>query len=126
MYLVLTRPADAENNDTPYATINVFECQLNFNQTENLYKTREYFPDDAINFGDNTHLYQGFLEYIVVFADDIPVTEESVVLATFTFVHLDMGVVEVSLGPIGTPYFPRQMRRKNHSDRSRRCIGRLI
>jgi len=30
LYLVLTKPTDEQNGDTPYTTINAFECMLEF------------------------------------------------------------------------------------------------
>jgi len=110
VYLVLTRPTDTETG-TPYDTINAFECQLNFNPNPlgKLFKLADVFPGDNVNVGDNSDINQGFLEYIVGFAEDVPVVDESVVLITFHFFHYAPGVIEVTLGPVSDPFIQGQM-----------------
>ena len=105
-YLVLTKPSDTSNNDTPYATINAFECRLNFSISEGLFKLGDYFPSTSLNIGDNTSINQGFLEYIVGIAEDVPVIDESVVLVEFVFLLVVNSVIEVTIGPTSRPSRP--------------------
>lgn len=112
IFLVLTKP---EVDGLPVTQINAFECTLNFNPAGNLFKLAEVFPGDNINVGDNSDIGQGFLEYIVGFGGPHPVTDESVTLVTFTFMHTSAGVIEVSLTPTSKPAFPDQMVYQNAS-----------
>ncbi len=105
-YLVLTKPADTFDNDTPYATINAFECRLTFSNSEGLFKLGDTFPPAALNIGDNTSINQGFLEYIVGIAEDVPVIDESVVLVEFVFLLVVNSVIEVTIGPTSRPSRP--------------------
>ena len=98
VYLVLTRPTDPMTG-TPYPTINAFECRLDFNPIGNMFKLGEVFPGFNVNVGDNGNIGLGYLEYIVGFAEDVPVTNESVVLLMIVFMHTAEGVIEVTLGP---------------------------
>jgi len=106
VYMVLTRP---EKNGIPYETINAFECRLTFDPIGNLFKLGDIFPPQAINIGDNSHIGDGYLEYIVGLGTDLPVTDESVVLIEFLFLHYAPGVIEVSLGPVSAPSIPGWM-----------------
>jgi hypothetical protein len=110
VYLVLTRPTDTETG-IPYPTINSFECRPTFSPIGNLFKLAHAYPTDAINVGDDNNLALGYLEYAVLFLNDVPVTDESVVLITIEFMHTAPGVIEVTLGPanIINPGFPGQM-----------------
>ena len=98
VYLVLTRPTDPMTG-TPYPTINAFECRLDFNPIGNMFKLGEFYPENSINVGDNTNIGLGYLEYVVGFAADVPVTDESVMLVRIMFMHTAPGVIEVTLGP---------------------------
>jgi hypothetical protein len=114
LYLVLTKPADTENGEVPYPAIRYFECRLDFSPFGSLIKTGEYLPATSVNLGETSALYsEGYLEYIVGFATDVPVTNESVVLVTLTFLSLnDPGRIEVTLGPTRNytpPSIPGQM-----------------
>ena len=106
VYMVLTRP---EKNGIPYETINAFECMLTFDPVGNLYKLGDILPPYAINIGDNNHIGDGYLEYVVGLGVDLPVTDESVVLIEFLFLHYAPGVIEVALGPISVPSIPGWM-----------------
>ena len=108
-YLVLTKPADTFDNDTPYATINAFECRLTFSISEGLFKLGDTFPPTSLNIGDNSSISQGFLEYIVGIADDVPVVDESVVLVEFVFLLVVNSVIEVTIGPTSRPSRPGVM-----------------
>ena len=105
-YLVLTKPADTFDNDTPYATINAFECRLNFSLSEGLFKLGDTLPPTSLNIGDNSSISQGFLEYIVGIADDVPVIDESVVLIEFVFLLVVSSPIEVTIGPTSRPSRP--------------------
>lgn len=109
VYLVLTNPTDPQNGGTPYSTINAFECRLNFIPAGNLLLLGDTLPPDAENVGDNTDIGAGFLEYIVEIGTDYPVTNESVVLITFTFLHLSPGTIVVTLTPTSDPIIPGEM-----------------
>ena len=106
VFLVLTKP---EKDGVPIETINAFECTLNFNPAGNMFKLAEVFPGDNINVGDNSDIAQGFLEYIVGFATSHPVTDESITLITFTFMHTAPGLIEISLSPTSKPSVPGEM-----------------
>ncbi|MCK9996179.1 MAG: hypothetical protein KAH56_07860 [Candidatus Krumholzibacteria bacterium] len=108
-YLVLTKPADTANNDTPYATINAFECRLTFSSSEGLFKLGDQLPPTSINIGDQSSISQGFLEYIVGIANDVPVTDESVVLIEFVFLAVVDLSIEVTIGPTSKPSRPGVM-----------------
>jgi len=109
LYLVLTKPTDVQNGDAPYTTINAFECMLEFTPAGNMFLLDEILPPDAVNSGDNTDINTGFLEYIVEIDNDFPVTEESVVLITFTFMHVAPGYIETNLIPTSDPSIPGEM-----------------
>jgi len=98
VYLVLTKPTYTATG-TPLSTINIFQCQLNFNPIGNLYRMAAVFPAEFIDCGGNQFIDLGYLEYGICFNNDIPVINESVVLITFTFMHIAPGVIEVTLGP---------------------------
>jgi len=107
-YLVLTRPTDTETG-IPYPTINFFECQLNFNPTGTIFWLNVIYPVDAVNIGETGNIHLGYLEYIVEFAYDFPVTNESVELVAITFMHTHQDVIEVTLGPTSAPGIADQM-----------------
>ena len=100
VYLVLIKPTDEQNGDTPYTIITGFECQLNFIPVGNLFKLGETFPPNYEPVGDNNNIGLGYLEYIVGMYPGYPVTNESVVLISIIFMHTAPGNIEVTLGPI--------------------------
>jgi len=110
VFLVLTRPTDTLTG-APYATINAFECRLNFNPIGNLFKLGEILPPESINIGETSNILAGYLEYVVGIGTDWPVINESVVLVAFVFLHTAPGVIEVTLGPISNfnPSIPGHM-----------------
>ena len=110
VFLVLTRPTDTLTG-APYATINAFECRLNFNPPGNLFKLGEILPPYSINIGESNNILAGYLEYVVGIGTDWPVTDESVQLIEFLFLHSAPGVIEVTLGPISNipPSIPGHM-----------------
>jgi len=112
IFLVLTKP---EVDGLPVTQINAFEATLNFNPAGNMFKLAEVFPGNNVNVGDNSDIGQGFLEYIVGFAASHPVTDESITLVTFTFMHTAPGPIEVILTPTSKPAFPDQMVYQNAS-----------
>ncbi len=105
-YLVLTKPADTADNDTPYSTINAFECRLTFSPSDGLFKVGDQLPPTSVNIGDNSSISHGFLEYIVGIADDVPVAGESVVLIEFGFFAVVDSRIEVTIGPTSRPSRP--------------------
>ena len=109
IYLVLIQPVDEQNGDTPYSAINAFELMLNFNPPGNLFLLGAILPPGAGDNFDPTDISAGFLEYIVGLASDFPVTDETVVLITFTFMVSAPGNIEVTLGPTFDPSIPGEM-----------------
>ena len=113
VYLLLTRPTDVNNDNLPYATVDAFELTLNFNPVPNndLILLATEFPSRSINIGDNSDIKQGFLEYVVGVDFNFPlqVTDESVVLLTFTFINNSITPTEVTLGPTSKPGIAGQM-----------------
>ena len=105
VYLVLTKPTDPDTG-IPYDTVNAFECRLEFSPAGNLFLLQSILPPTSINIGDVDHINEGYLEYIVGIGNDWPVTNESVVLIEFTFLHAAPGVIEVFLAPTSYPYQP--------------------
>ena len=108
VYLVLLRPVDVENGDAPYATINAFECTLNFTGGP-MFKLGDAFPPTGVNIGDNSDINQGFLEYIVGIGTAVPVTDGSVTLITFQFMATTPAETIITLTPISIPSVPGEM-----------------
>lgn len=108
VFLVLTKPTDMVIG-VPYSNIRGFECQLNFSPVGGLFLLNEILPPNSINIGDNSHLGDGYLEYIVGVPDEMLVTDESVVLIQFTFLNNNAGPVEVTLNPTSVPCNPNEM-----------------
>ena len=110
VHLVLTKPTNTETGQ-PFDAINVFECQLNFSPVPEgtLFNLGEYYPGSAFNVGDNWHIDEGYLEYIVGFGENIPVIDEAVVLVTITFFSTTASEIEVTLGPTSSSSIPGQM-----------------
>ena len=110
-FLVMKNPADEQNGDAPYPSINAFECMLTFNPPGNLFKLAEIIPCDGccMNVGDSSDINQGFLEYIIGFSSDNFATDESIVLVEFVFMHTSPGNIEVTLGPTSKPSIPGEM-----------------
>ena len=107
VYLVLTRPTDTATG-TPYAYINGFELALNFNT--GLGNGLFLLPEELGGTNSLTHDFdQGILEYSVFIFTYWPVTDDSVWLITFTFLHLVPETIEVTLGPNSEPSITGQM-----------------
>jgi hypothetical protein len=109
VYLVLTRPYYVDNNGVPYTALNQFDCQLNFNPIGNLFKLYQVYPAPGLNVGDVDNINLGYLEYIVGFSGDLPITSELVLLVTIRFLHTAQGVIEVTLGPVSFPMIPGEI-----------------
>jgi hypothetical protein len=99
-FLVLTKPANAAG--VPWTGIKGIELQLVFDPAPagNLFKTGDALNGDGLNIGDVNNLANGYLEYIVGFAAEIPKVDEACLLVSFTFIHTVPGVINVFLGPI--------------------------
>jgi|GEM_PF-6843874 len=113
VYLVLTRPTDRLNGDTPYATINAYECTLTFTPTpnSNLFVLNAGLPPSALNVGPSTDINTGVLDFIVGIGDQSPlaVTNEAAVLVTFTFMNTSVGQFAVTIGPTSKPGIAGEM-----------------
>ena len=101
VYLVLTKPTDTETG-TPYATLTNFECNLNFEPRGNLVKFEDTFLGPHLNIGNVDNIGSGYLQYIVQYVNDEPVIDGSIVLVQISLMHTASGVIEVTLGPIGS------------------------
>ena len=108
VYLVLINPTDVENDDAPYATINAFECTLNFYGPA-LFLVDETLPPTAANDGDAGDINNGFLEYIVGLDTPLEVTAGSATLVSFQFMSTNPGVTEITLAPTSAPGIPGAM-----------------
>jgi len=123
VYLVLTKPTDVNNNDLPYATVQAFELTLNFSPvpSDDLVLLATEFPFRSINVGHPADINQGFLEYVVGVDPSYPlqVTNESVVLMTFTFINDNITPTEITLGPTSRPGIAGQMAFESESGQLR-------
>jgi hypothetical protein len=103
VYLVLTKPADVENGDVPYPSINGFECRLDFHPVpdNDLLLLDHVIPPQCIDFGPDKDMNMGFLEFLVgaISPSTIPVVNEAVVLVTMTFMNLNPATTVVTVGP---------------------------
>ena len=108
VYLVLINPTDVEDAEAPYATINAFECMLNFNGPA-LFKLADTFPPTAVNVGDNSDINQGFLEYIVGLGTSADVAAGSVTMISFQFMATNPGITEITLTQTSAPSIPGVM-----------------
>jgi hypothetical protein len=106
VYLVLTRP---EAIGAPTAGLAAFECQLNFSPAGGIFKTGEILPGEGFNIGDASNIQDGYLEYIVGFADLIPTVDEAILCLTLQFININTVPVEVTLGPPSFASIPNQM-----------------
>ncbi len=113
VFLVLTKPADAENGFVPFSYVLGFELALHFDPSPigDLFRLGEVFPPGSINVGDNTDINQGFLEYIVGISTDFPliVTDESVVLMTIIFLKITASQTAITLKPTIPASIPGEM-----------------
>lgn len=111
VFLVLTKPTDVEDGDSPYSTINSFGCTLNFTPipNDNLVVMGESLALSAFNAGDSSDINQGFLEYIVGMSSPVPVTNEAALLVAFTFMNLDPVTTAVTLSPSSSDAIVGQM-----------------
>jgi hypothetical protein len=111
VYLVLTKPMIPDQGGVPCSTIQGFECRLVFDPVpnEDLYLMSYAFPPDWINGCYAPDITLGYLDFMVAGPDDLPVTDETMVLIRFTFLNLSPTVFEVTLCPIIPPSVPGQM-----------------
>lgn len=112
VYLVLTNPADVENGDSPYETVNAFECMVNFDPVpsiDTLILVNLSFPPTFMPDPDYNHFYEGYLEFKVGMTPAYHVTNNSVVLISITFLSLSAVETEVTLSPVFRPYIEGQM-----------------
>jgi len=102
-YLVLTKPAEVENDNAPFLNITGFECRLNFDPVpdNDLLLLDHVIPPQCHDFGPNKDINSGFLEFLVgaISPSTIPVVNEAVVLVTMTFMNLNPATTVVTLGP---------------------------
>jgi hypothetical protein len=94
---------------TPWSGIVAFDCQLNFNPIGGIFKIGDVLNGEGFNIGDAAHIGDGFLEYIVGFAYEIPSINDAILLTTLQFINQNTGPVEVTMGPASVPSVPGQM-----------------
>ena len=113
VYLVLTRPTDVENGDAPYTFIRAFELTLAFDPVpnNNLLLVDSVLPPGNVDIGLRKDIDGGFLDFTVGLATDtsLPVTNESAVLVTLTFINFNTGMTAISLEPTTSTSIPGQM-----------------
>lgn len=106
VYLVLTKP---EAQNVPCSHVLAFECYITFNPAGGLFKLAEVWGDVGINIGDSDHIGDGYLEYIIGFANGIPVVDEAATLIHYQFMNINTVPVEVTLGPTVPSDIPGEM-----------------
>ena len=113
VYLVLTRPTDVENGDAPYSYILAYELTLTFNPvpTGDLFLLDAVLPPENVDIGLRKDINEGFLDFTVGLASpaSLPVTNESAVLVTLTFMNSNPGMTAISLGPTTRTSTPGEM-----------------
>ena len=113
VYLVLILPSDSEAGDTPFPSINAFECTLTFTPQPNndLFALAMTPPPDSIDVGQSKNINSGKLDFVVGIADTNPVivTNGSALLVSFTFLNNNIGGFEVTIGPPDGSSLPGQM-----------------
>ena len=65
-------------------------------------KPGETFLGPHLNIGNVDNIGSGYLQYIVQYVNDEPVFDEAIVLVRISLMHTASGVIEVTLGPIGS------------------------
>jgi hypothetical protein len=107
VFLVLTRPAEGE---VIFPGVKAFECQVNFSPAGQMFKLGDALIAEGLNIGDTANIGLGYLEYIVGFSDVVALQpDESIALITFTFMNMNPGVVDVTLGPPSVASIPGEM-----------------
>ena len=105
VYMVLARPA-AEDG-TPFPGVTAFDCQLNFNPVGGIFVTGNALNGEGFNIGDVGSIDQGFLEFIVGFADAVtPEPDGSLLLVTLQFINSNVERVDISMSPASIPSIP--------------------
>jgi hypothetical protein len=108
LYLVLTRPAAVDG--TPYAGITAFDCQLNFNPIGGIFVTNNALNGEGFNIGETGAIAEGYLEFIVGFADVVTAEPDgSLLLVTLQFINSNIDRVDVTLSPASIPSIPGTM-----------------
>ncbi len=121
VYLVLINPTDVENGDAPFATINAFECMLNF-VGPIPFLLGVTLPPTGTNDGDASDINNGFLEYIVGLDTPMDVTTGSVTLISFQFIVTNPEVTEIALAPTSTPSIPGAIAYQSVADEFRTML----
>jgi hypothetical protein len=108
VYLVLINPTNDDPAETPYSTLNAFECTLNFTGPIP-FKLGDTLPPTAINVGNNTDINNGFLEYIVGLGTSMDVIADAAKLITFQFLVTNPGATTITLTPTSAPSIAGEM-----------------
>ena len=109
VYLVLSRPTDVANGGAPYATVDAFECCLNFHGSENdVYIMGIGLAVPGVDIGPK-NISQGTAQFIVGFGEPVEVVNRSVMLCRITFMKMSAAPTSVTLGPASPASIPGQM-----------------
>ncbi|MEN8005543.1 MAG: hypothetical protein ABFS42_00925 [Candidatus Krumholzibacteriota bacterium] len=108
VFLVLINPTDVDAGEAPYATLNAFECMLNFDGPA-LFKLADTLPPTAVNVGDNSDINQGFLEYIVGLGTSMDVSAASATLISFQFMTTSPLPTTITLTQTSAPSIANEM-----------------
>lgn len=106
VYLVLTKP---QVGNEPCLGLTAFDCQLNFNPTGGIFMTGNALNGVGFNIGDVAHIDQGYLEFIVGFADLVPTVDDAILMVSFQFIYVNPVPIEVTMGPCSVPAIPGEM-----------------
>ena len=113
VYMVLLRPADYDNGDTPYTSINAFECSLFIDPVpnNNLFLLATTIPPNSVDIGPSKDINSGRLDYIVGLAtgSEVPIVDGAVSLITFNFMNTSVGTFDITMGPTTAPAIPGEM-----------------
>lgn len=109
VYLVLTKPTKLLDGGAPCVSVKAFEVSLFFNPIGGIFKLADVLGGEGINIGDAINIQDGYLEYIVGFAEGYPVIDEAFTLISFTFLNTNTSMVEVTLGEVCCPSLPGEI-----------------
>lgn len=102
LYLVLTRPTDFVNGDSPCTTYGGFELRMEFVPPPlgGLFLLNTFLPGEHIDIGfkDFEHGILGFACGVST-GSPLPVVDEAIAVAELTFLNFGTGMTEVFLRP---------------------------
>jgi len=111
LYLVLIRPTSCEAGYAPLASINGFECSLRFDPAPayDLFLVQTvYHPTPVLQVG-RSNINEGVIDFRCAYAQDVPVTNDAVVLVELLFLPRGAVTTEVFLEPLPVPSIADEM-----------------